>query len=307
MGHREIFTKSPRRRWRLPEQRTHYLDTGVLRRRSRTLRHSPLRHVAYTSALSLVELIAGARRSEKEFGTRRAAVDAVFVAGVAVDWQFPEAKVACAFPRLRDKYDIFETRCGSLQILVDAFRASRTSKEFGRRAEGLDLSEPLEFFESYDDEYAGDYTARAIEWARESKRLFDPNSFPAQLLGLPPTASHADYIRAFRASAFNGIIVRYGVARGVAENEGLTTEADHDELFMTYDGSIDDYLKVLSWRQFEHALGRVPGRNDAIDVAHLLYLVPGATFVTTDRALAECAMEVEIPCRGPDSVVAGAY
>jgi hypothetical protein len=262
------------------------LDTGVLRRRSRTLARSPLRHVAYTSALALVELVAGARRSEQEFRKRRAAVAVVFEAQLPVDWQFPEAKIACAYPRLREKYDIFETRCGSLQAVVGAFRQSRTVADFSRRAKRLDVPEPLEYFERYDAEYAGDYVQRAKLWPLESKALFDPQSEPARLLGLPPSVSHSDYLRAFRASEFNTIVMRYAAAMGVAENEGRSDEATHDDLFMTYDGSIDPYLKALSWWNIEHALGRTANRNDAIDLAHLLYLVPGASLVTTDRSLA---------------------
>jgi hypothetical protein len=306
MGNREVFTKSPVRRWRLPDRYTYYLDTGVLRRRSKKLIRSPLRHVAYTSAIALVELVAGVRRSEREFQKRKAAVEAVFAADLPVDWQFPEAKIACAYPRLREKYDIFETRCGSLQALVTALRTSRNVAQFSRRAEALDVPESLEFFERYDHEYAGDYVERAKRWPSESKMAFDPNSEPVRMLGLPPTVSHAEYLRAFRSSGLSSLVMQYGAAMGVGENEGLLEESAHDELFQTYDGSIDAYFRALSWWNIEHALGRTPNRNDALDLAHLVYLVPNATLVTTDRALAECAMNVGIPCEGPDSIVAGA-
>jgi hypothetical protein len=103
--------------------------------------------VAYTSSLAIVELIAGARRSESEFKKRRAAVEAVFNAEVPVDWQFPEAKIACSFPQLRQTYDIFETRCASLQAIVAVLRSSRSVREFSRRAESLPIPEPIQFFE----------------------------------------------------------------------------------------------------------------------------------------------------------------
>lgn len=306
VGNRDVFTRSPLRRWRLPDQYTHYLDTGVLRRRSRTLPRSPLRHVAYTSALALVELIAGARRSEAEFRKRRAAVDAVFRAELPVDWQFPEVKLVCAYPRLRDRYDIFETRCGSLQALIGVFRSARDISDFSRRAAELDVPEPIDYFERYDIDYPGDYVTRAKLWAAESKALFDPDGEPARLLGLPPTVSHDEFMRSFRASPLHEMLVRYTVAGAIAQNAGLTGEAEHEELFATYDHSMDAYLRALSWWNIEHTLGRSAGRNDALDVAHLVYLVQDATLVTTDRALADLAQRVGVSCLGPDSVVAGA-
>ena len=277
----------------------------MLRRRSRELPRSPLRHVAYTSALALIELIAGARESENQFARRRAAIEGIFRAELPVDWQLPDAKIACAFPRLRQKYDMFETRCGSLEALVTLLRKCNSAQEFSRRADALSLPVPLRYFEEFDATYGKDTSGDPV-WPKEYRQLFEVGAVPTQFLGLSSTASYAEFMRAFQASAFNEIVMMEALAEVVAELAGYTDVRDIEELRKTYDGSIGPYLKALSYRHFEQAVGRQPGRNDAIDIAHFLYLVPGATLVTTDRSLAQLAVGLEIPCFGPGSVVAGA-
>jgi hypothetical protein len=101
-------------------------------------------------------------------------------------------------------------------------------------------------------------------------------------------------------------MMRAALAEAVAGITGDTSETFIEELIRSYDGSIDAYLRALNCRHFEEVLGRAPARNDAIDIAHFLYLVPEATLVTTDRSLAQLAARLEIPCYGPDSLVAGA-
>lgn len=224
MGHRELFTRSKQYAWRLPENRTQYLDTGVLRRRSRELPSSPLRHVAYTSALALIELTAGARQSEDQFARRRAAIEGVFRAELPVDWQFPDAKIACAFPRLREKYDMFETRCGSLEALVALLRKCNSAEEFSRRAEALSLPAPLHYFEEFDATYGRDTSADPL-WPRQYRQLFHAGAVPTQFLGLSSTASYADFMRAFQASAFNEIVIREALPKSSQSSPGTPTGA----------------------------------------------------------------------------------
>ena len=256
--------------------------------------------------MAFVELIAGARRSEQEFRVRRAAANAVFLAELPIDWQFPEAKIACAYPQLRAKFDIFETRCASLETLVQVFRSSKTLNEFTKRANNLGMPENIAYFERFDEEYGVDYLHSARQMARESRKLFDPAAEPVRALGLPPSVSHAEYMRTFRGSELHRLAMRYAVATAIGELQGLSYEQGYDAYFTSYDHSIDAYLAALGWWNIEHALGREPNRNDAMDLAHLLYLVRDGTLVTTDRSFANCATQAGIPCHGPDSLVAGA-
>jgi hypothetical protein len=255
--------------------------------------------------MAFVELLAGARRSEQEFRIRRATANAVFLAELPIDWQFPEAKVVCAYPQLRTRFDIFETRCASLEALVHVFCSSKTINEFSERASNLNMPETLGYFERFDEEYGIDYL-RSARVARQSKKQFDSAAEPVRALGLPPSVSHAEYMRTFRASELHRLGLRYAVATAIGEIQGMSYEQGYDAYFASYDGSIDAYLAGVGWWNIEHALGREPNRNDAMDLAHLLYLVPGATLVTADRAFAHCAKQAGIPCQGPDSIVAGA-
>jgi hypothetical protein len=60
-----------------------------------------------------------------------------------------------------------------------------------------------------------------------------------------------------------------------------------------YDGSIDCYLTAASLKSMERpATGTVPGRNDALDVAHFIYVSKESTVVTDDSRLSELAERV---------------
>lgn len=309
MSHREVFSHSPRYRYEISGDRTFYLDTSVLRRRVSTLSGSLLASCSYTSALAIIELISRARRSERDYRPVRAVLTAIFDAGLVIDWRLPDVQIRTAFPQSRPRADIYDTRAESLRVIVGAIVATPSRGQFLEVADRLNIPQGMTFFESYDSDYGQAYL-EALKGSRsKSKSLFDPSSVlvaaVAQVFGLSDEVAHDDYIRALRRSKLNRAISRYVIAEIVREADGAP-EAQQQEFFMSYDGSIDPYLHALAWSHFEVLLGRYPGRNDALDLAHLLYLVPGAGLVTADRALATLAADVGIGVLGPDnSVVSG--
>lgn len=126
----------------------------------------------------------------------------------------------------------------------------------------------------------------------------------AQVFDLPPDFTHDDYIGALRGSKINEAMSRWIIAEFARKAENASPEKQRD-YFMSYDGSIDPYLKALAWSHFDVILGRTPGRNDVIDLSHLTYLVNGAHLVTGDRALAKLAIAVGISVVGPESPLVG--
>jgi hypothetical protein len=108
---------------------------------------------------------------------------------------------------------------------------------------------------------------------------------------LPADASIAEAARAIGASEFDFGLAIFAITRAFAAQEE-NTEAFHDRLFESYDGSIDLYVRASCLQQWRE-IGRndKPGRNTALDLEHLLYVSPGATVVTTDAGMTNAVLE----------------
>jgi len=73
----------------------------------------------------------------------------------------------------------------------------------------------------------------------------------------------------------------------------------------SYNGSIDAFVDGFSWRVMtDHGRGRTPGRNDALDLAHMLYLSRDSVLVTGDKTMAETASAAGVKVLAPDALKA---
>jgi hypothetical protein len=304
VGHRYIFKFGSNIQLIGPE-RIFLLDTGLVRRRAGNLRGSPLADVAYVSALTIVELVARIRESDKEFRLRRAAIVALVESNVQIDWQFPEAKIYAAFPSLLPNLDFVEDRTESLRTLVNLVCQASSQAELQRSIVVSGVKHNIDYFERYDEEYGKEYMAAGLDWARETRSLFEASP-PFQTirdLGLADDVSHSEYTSRLQGTSSAHEITLAGLVQRVMESQGMEGDPRESWLFAEYDGSIDSYIFGLSWWTFECGVGRSSSHNDAIDLSLLLYLVPGTHLVTTDRALATCTQSVGISVLGPDSSI----
>ena len=302
MAHRHVFRHSPEYSYKIPQARTCYLDTSVVRRRLKTLKNSPLADISYTSALTFVELLACSRRSDKSFRISLAAVECIFAADIAIDWRFPEVQILSAFPAFRPEADIYEERTASLLAIVQVMRASSSPNDFSKRLAKLNVSPGLEYFETYDNDFGKNFVLTANNARKKSLETFDPQSFSAKALGLPSNVSHDEYTRALRNSKLNLFIFLLAITDSICDSKGITDKKAKRATHASYDGSIDPFLKGFGWWQLDHSLGRTPGRNDFLDLAHLLYLYPNAHLVTCDKELASCATAIGVSVIGPNGI-----
>lgn len=250
----------------------------------------------------MIELLAKIRSSDQEFSLRRAALRAIFAAEIAIDWQMVDQKVYCSFPTLRPKADVIEERVAALRRLTEIAVGAADRADFSRLVRD-ELQEELEYFEKYDEAIALQYRDSAKSLQQIGKSNYDSHSPFVAALGLSADASHAKYVKAVQKSVLNRIITRGVFAYQACEYEGTDGKANRTRFrhfFMEYDGSIDPYLVAFGWRHIEHAIGRSPGRNDGLDVAHLQFLFPGAILATTDHSLAKLAEAVGIAIYGSD-------
>lgn len=95
-------------------------------------------------------------------------------------------------------------------------------------------------------------------------------------------------------AGFNGQLTLFVIVNALPRL--LAIDATDDELthiFDSYNGSLDVYVRALSYSTIGMAaLQSRPARNDAADLAHLLYVSVDTEFATDDgalRALAEVA------------------
>ena|SRR5437773_737852 len=94
-----------------------YLDTSALLALSRTLPALPLSAHCYTSALALLELVSGLRRSERDYGRRRAALCSLANSQVGSVEILPEAMLFTPFRLLSSKYQVKDDRLRPLRDL----------------------------------------------------------------------------------------------------------------------------------------------------------------------------------------------
>ena len=127
-----------------------------------------------------------------------------------------------------------------------------------------------------------------------------------QLVGVSPDAPYAEFVAGIFGTDYERQISLAGVVQGICMAQGFGEDPWHGDLAKSYDGSIDQYLLGSSWWHFQQALGRDPGRNDALDLSHLLYLVHGAYLVTADNGLARCAAHAGVSVISPNMSVPGA-
>jgi hypothetical protein len=306
MAHREVFKYSPKYSYNISMDRTCYLDTSVIRRRIKTLRNSPLSDISYTSALTFLELITHSRKSEKEFRISKLSIESIYASDLEIDWRFPEAQVLSALKVFRPKADIFEIRTNAIQEIVRLIRLSISRSDFCDALKESDISPDIEYFENYKKHYGDGYLLAAKDARKKSQSTFKPNLPSTKILGLPPNTTHDEYTRALQGSKLNFGISLYAHTETICDQRGINDRKNRRLVFASYDGSIDSYFRALGWWQAEQSLGRTAGKNDSIDLAHLLYLFNDAHFVTSDTALAKCAKAVGVSVIGPNGNVVGA-
>lgn len=303
-----IFAHSPRSAYQIAGSRHFYLDTSAIRRLGARLESWPYINESYTSVLTLIELLNGVTRDEKEFAHRHSAISGILGGGVPIDWQMPQFRLRCAFPPLRARYDILETRTECIQKLLHCLVRCRSAEEFARTEKQLALEHGLRYFNEVDEGISQRFMEAARKWVPINRQNFTDPSMPEflSMLGLPPTASIATMAAALGGSDFDFGMGLFAVTRQFASEGQQYTEEWHDELFRSYDGTIDLYFHAMShqiWR--ENGRADMPGRNAGLDLEHLLYVTEGSTIVTTDAGMARAVIDAGGITAGEALVVGG--
>lgn len=254
--------------------------------------------------------MAGAVSSEAEYSLVAPVIRRVRLCNVEIDWDSPESRITAAFPFLSS----VAVRRGSverdLRALVGALCASDTLATFRRNEALLPLEHGSSWFAEYDSHFGELFISTARPFRDDLLASFRGPEKRAGLtqLGLPPSASFEDSLRWFQRHPLNGYALLVAFATSIAAHLGYPEDHPHVEaLLNSYNGTIDLYVRARTRREFALMECREsPGRNDLLDLSHLLYVPSRAGLMTNDRDLIDIAVLLGVAVSQPLRFRAGA-
>lgn len=267
----------------------YYLDTSAARAMGKRLLDCSLLGQSSISVVTLIELLAATGRSTEEYRRCRAVARILVQGGLEIEWTMPDVKVGVAFPALRQMGKIEDERPAALRVLLQQLCDSDGPKSFRKSCDLRGLGEyGLGYFEEYDRTFGTEFNLASAPFERELKRQLQLPDADEQLklLGLPPGLTVREFSFRFAVHPLNFAISIHAAALKIAEHVERSDEAFVRALYESYDRSIDCYLLATSVKSMERpATGAVPGRNDALDLAHFTYLNSGTALVSDDVAM----------------------
>jgi hypothetical protein len=276
-----------------------YLDTSAVRALGGGLTGARQTGLT-TSALTIVELVTGASASEDRFRRIRPGLKAV-VAGslVSVDWRLPDDPLATSFKWMTDNCFLKENRLESLKSIADLVISSDSLGDFCQREATAKLPFPLEFWKEFDVLFGQAYIEISRTTGIEVKAAFDLAKGGEGKVGHIGAAAknmtYPEFCRWFASE--HALLNRAATVRALAQRLAVMVKPSDNPsedlvaaIYNSYDGSIDVFVSAFSWRVMtDHGDGRNPARNDALDLAHLLYLKVGVPLSTGDKTMGETA------------------
>ena len=273
-----------------PDTIARYFDTSVLRGCSSDLVHLAGRDSSRTSALAILELIAKADESDKEFRARRAAIRAVRQADLSVEWVTPEEKEFNAFPILARGFRYDPGEAASLKALSELLAESEALDDFAAATRRSSLAHDPGYFRQYLGRLDDLHTRLLAQLGADMRAKWPPSGAKTcEVLGLPSDLTLREFGRTAAAAAIGRSSMLYAYAVALAILFGRPGDVEFErELYECYDGSLDRYLDASAVVAFERpAAGAVPAHNDGADLAHFKYLSPETALVTLDQKMLE--------------------
>lgn len=287
-----------------------YLDTSVIRARGNGLQRLADRASLRTSVLAVIELIQGVTSGEKQYDLRSSSLRALMKSGVTIDWAMPEEIQVRCFSEITSRVSYRELRLDSLKGLVNAVIESSSLAGLQDRLLALKIDYPLDYFEQYDRGFGTSF----INVVSSTNQTLN-EAFAAARSGASSTLVPTEVIAAGRASfaqwfssqlrPVNEAATVAGLARSAVATVGagvfgreLKEEEAVGLVHDSYDGTISAFVSAFSMRAMDYFAGlSAPARNDALDLAHFLYLREGDELVTDDVALGRVGRSVGVVTR----------
>ena len=165
---------------------------------------------------------------------------------------------------------------GRLVSAIEEERLNRRKLVFG-----------YEFFRDYDDTLGREFIEATVSGHTEIRgayqRSVEQGYVPSDLR-LRTFLSRLGQDR----PDLDDAITRYALVEVLVHlPDAQVPDLDKPDIFDSYNGALDTYVRALSSASTNMAsTSSRPGRNDAADLAHLLYVKVGESFATDDQPLA---------------------
>lgn len=251
----------------------YYLETNALRQLSKYLK--TLKHNSFTSALSILELISGI--IGKEYELRRTVVKNIINSEIPINWNLPESIQAKAFPLV----EFEDFRIEGLKAICNILTKNDNKLKALELIESLDFN--IKYFSNLDANYSKQFIDATITGNQNLKDTLNQTS-DSILYSLSK-----DFIKNLpQYRMVNESITRYAISIKLAEASHLDQEKDIEELYNSYDGSINIFISSFSkFTAMKGATRSIPAKNDFIDLHHLMYLGSDSKYVivTDDKMI----------------------
>ncbi|WP_430974201.1 hypothetical protein [Sunxiuqinia rutila] len=244
-----------------------YLETNSLRRFASQLTEESFISDKYTSILSLLEIISGISDDES-FKLRKSIIKKIIRSQIKTDLTLPELKIYNAFGIDYNNSEILE----KIMMII---RIIDTVKDYNNMESTIKLNylfDVWEFVKQYDKN-------ANIEFRKVIFNRFPDSGIKKliQQFNERWTQENLNLLKTKIVDFYAGIIFR---------NLPNQSRKSKSEIYSAYDNSIDIYLIVTAFYIDEKiSFKNIPGKNDYLDLNHLIYLYKYQNQIITDDKL----------------------
>ena len=244
-----------------------YLETNALRQLNSKL--ELLKDNYFTSGLSILELISGI--DGKEYQLRSTVIKKILTSKIPIVWELPESIQANAFPII----EFTDFRIAGLKeickIIVDYEDKTEVLKHINS------LKYDVKYFSDLDDSYSKKFIDATKKGNEDLKKELNDSLKEPLGLGNVKHSVAKEFVKNLPNDTYlNESITLYAIVESLGDGidfEHPDNPIDRGELFDSYNGDINIFIRAFSkFTATKGATGSIPGKNDFVDLHHLLYL-----------------------------------
>jgi len=254
-----------------------YLETNAIRKFASRLTEESFILDKYTSILSLLEIISGIKNNES-FKLRKSILKKLTKSKIKIDLTFPELKIYNAFGVDFNNPEI----ANKIGKIIQLIKIVKDYESLIKTINLKSLNDGWEFAQQYDEN-------ANIEFKKSIFQRF-PESGIKELIGQFNerwTFENLNFLK--------GKVIDY-YASIVLKNMPNPNEKSIIDIISAYDKSIDIYLIATAFYIDEKlSFKNEPGKNDYLDLNHLIYLYKLQNQIVTDDKLLHKIMNRTYP------------
>lgn len=286
---------------------SYYLDTSAIRQIGAKLPELAQKTELKASVLGQMELLSRAGK-EESYDRCKAQLHLLSKSGIQIDDNMPEKLTVWSFDYMVERTNFKDKRVPCLKKLVEFLLESSDCDDFKKRDEEANFSHPLEFWEIYDDEYGKSFNEAFVADTKMLREVFkdvqsgekDSPIVPGEILEQGFSSfcgwfmdNKGDVNFAATVNALAHVAANY-----ISSPEAVAMIHD------SYNGTNSAFVDAMSrLSMYTHMNGGSLGRNDALDLAHFLYVKEGSRLVTADVKMARLSASIGCPVYNPETLI----